>query len=74
MFSLYLARKGIQSKMWFGGYSNEQVESSLAASVPADELKDMSMAEKAGLIKWAPLSSFIYWSAALTKVQLVPNK
>ena len=38
MFSLYLSKTGVQSKIWLGGYDPTYVRSALASSVPFDKL------------------------------------
>ena len=38
IFSLFLCRDGIQSSMWYGGYSIPQIRSSLESTMVADDV------------------------------------
>lgn len=70
MFSLYLARTGIQSRIWFGGYSPSQVRSGLASRFSPEALKAMTDEDLDSEIQWAPLSSYFFWSTVLKGVQI----
>lgn len=70
MFSLYLGRTGVQSKIWFGGYDPAYVRSALQSSVPEEKLAAMTDSQLADEIKWAPLSSYFYWSTYLEGVKI----